>query len=75
MTSVFTNTDAFDVWLRPKSVLIGKGDPKLSPRNDFNNTARNTRTVDVGAYETRNLATNPGWKVAPGFKQPESKRD
>jgi hypothetical protein len=24
---------------------------------------------DVGAYETDGLATNPGWKVGPGFKQ------
>lgn len=23
---------------------------------------------DVGGYETDGLATNPGWKIVPGFK-------
>ncbi len=73
--SVFVGSDAFDVWPRPESALIGKGDAKLAPRSDFNNAPRGTQTVDVGAYETRGLTANFGWKVKPGFKQPPVKRD
>ena len=75
LSNAFGNSDPFDVWPRARSVLIGKGDPKFAPRNDFNKTSRNSATVDVGAYETKNSATNPGWKIIPGFKQMDIKRE
>jgi hypothetical protein len=68
-------TDPFDVWPRPKSALIGKGDARFAPRRDFNDAPRGTKSVDVGAYEARALTANPGWKVAPGFKPPSAKHD
>jgi hypothetical protein len=68
-------TDPFDVWPRPKSVLIGKGDARFAPRRDFNAAPRGVKSVDVGAYEARTLIANPGWKVVPGFKAPPTKHD
>jgi Right handed beta helix region len=75
LASAFFSSDVLDVWPRPESALIGKGDATLAPRGDFNDIPRGTKTVDVGAYETRSLNANPGWKVTPGFKQPSVKRD
>jgi len=73
--SAFSGSDAFDVWPRPMSALIRNGDATVAPRADFNDAPRGTKTVDVGAYETRGLNANPGWRVRPGFKQLPVKRD
>lgn len=48
------------------SALRGAGDPAYATTADFNGTARNGDN-DVGAY-TWTTAANPGWLVAPGFK-------
>lgn len=66
--SAFINPSAFDLWPRPTSVLIGSGDLSLVPPLDFNETTRSA-PYDVGAYETEGLSTNPGWRIAPEFKQ------
>ena len=67
-TSAFTNPAELDFWPPPGSILIGKADAGLTPAQDFNERGR-VSPFDVGAYETDGRATNPGWKVGPGFKQ------
>jgi hypothetical protein len=67
-TAAFTNPAQLDFWPPPASVLIGKADAGLTPTLDFNERTRQS-PFDVGAYETDGLATNPGWRVVPGFKQ------
>lgn len=67
-SSAFMNPAQLDFWPPPGSVLIGKADAGFTPPLDFNERAR-VGPFDVGAYETDGLATNPGWKVGPGFKQ------
>ncbi len=37
------------------------------PLTDFNGLPRTTYR-DVGAYSTRGLSQNVGWKLVPGFK-------
>jgi Right handed beta helix region len=66
--SAFTNPTGLDFWPPPGSILIGKADAGLTPAQDFNESGR-VSPFDVGAYETDGRATNPGWKVGPGFKQ------
>ena len=56
-----------DVWPRPGSILIGKSGVGFTPSLDFNGRTRQS-PFDIGAYETEGLATNPGWKIGPGFK-------
>ena len=67
-TAAFTNPAQLDFWPPPASVLIGKADAGFTPTLDFNERTRQS-PFDVGAYETDGLATNPGWRVGPGFKQ------
>jgi hypothetical protein len=66
--SVFTSPAQLDFWPRSGSILIGKADAGFTPTLDFNERRRMS-PFDVGGYETDGLATNPGWKVGPGFKQ------
>lgn len=66
--TVFNGPAQLDFWPRVGSVLIGKADVGFVPPLDFNEHAR-VSPFDVGGYETDGLATNPGWKVGPGFKQ------
>ena len=65
--AVFTNPAASDFWPTPGSPLIGSATSQYASAADFNNTSRVT-PFDVGAYETNNLTSNPGWKVVAGFK-------
>jgi hypothetical protein len=67
-TSAFTSPGQLDFWPPPASILIGKADAVFAAALDFNERLR-VSPFDVGAYETDGLATNPGWKVGPGFKQ------
>lgn len=67
-TRAFTNPTELDFWPLPGSILIGRAETESAPALDFNERARMS-PFDVGAYETDGLATNPGWKVRPGFKQ------
>jgi hypothetical protein len=75
IVDAFSNAESFDLWPQRKSVLIGAGVASFAPRGDFNNAQRGSRSVDVGAYETRNLSSNPGWKVVAGPKQFNDKRN
>jgi hypothetical protein len=66
--SAFVDTATKDLWPSPDSVLRGHADPVFVPELDFNRGRRKS-PYDVGAYETDGRATNPGWKVVPGFKK------
>ena len=66
--AAFTRPAELDFWPPPGSILIGRADAGLAPAIDFNERSR-VSPFDVGGYETDGLATNPGWKVGPGFKQ------
>jgi hypothetical protein len=55
-----------DVYPKAGSKLIDAGDPTHVVKDDFNGTLR-TGKPEAGAY-TYTTASNPGWKVAPGFK-------
>jgi hypothetical protein len=65
--SAFTNPATLDFWPPPASILIGKADAGFAPTLDFNERSR-LSPFGVGGYETDGLATNPGWKIVPGFK-------
>jgi hypothetical protein len=65
--AAFLNPDALDFWPRPGSPLLGAAEPRLAAAEDFNGTSRQS-PFDIGAYETEGAATNPGWRVQPGFK-------
>jgi hypothetical protein len=49
------------------------GSPGFVTGYDFNGTPR-TGAPDAGAY-THSTPSNPGWKVAPGFKQASATGD
>lgn len=66
--SAFVNPSGLDFWPTIGSILRNNANAAYIPLNDFNETPR-TSPYDVGAYETEGLSTNPGWKIAPGFKQ------
>ncbi len=65
--AAFVNAPNKDFWPRTGSVLRDRGADSHAAANDFNSTARVAPT-DVGAYETRGLAANPGWRIGEGFK-------
>lgn len=65
--AAFIDPGTANFWPQATSVLLGKGDPAYSPPIDFNNTSR-IDLIDVGAYETNGLLTNPGWQIQQGFK-------
>ncbi|MSP37306.1 MAG: hypothetical protein EXR70_02280 [Deltaproteobacteria bacterium] len=66
--NTFKSSDSFDLWPRANSALLGAGDVKFAPRDDFNGRPRAAAKVDIGAYEAKGQSDNPGWKIAPGFK-------
>ncbi len=55
-------------WPKSGSLLLNNADPTYTPKLDFNNTTRKS-PFDVGAYETGEYTTNPGWRIQPGFKK------
>jgi hypothetical protein len=55
-------------WPKLSSMLVNNADPVFAPKLDFNNTIRKS-PFDVGAYETDELNTNPGWQIQAGFKK------
>ena len=63
----FIDPETANLWPQATSVLLGKGALAYSPAIDFNNTSR-MDPIDVGAYETNGLPTNPGWRIQQGFK-------
>lgn len=62
----FINAAGRNVYPTSDSPLIGAGDPTYATSSDFNGTTR-LSSVDAGAYAWT-TTTNPGWQVAPGFK-------
>ena len=74
-SSTFANPAELDFWPRPKSALIGAADVSFAPGLDFNNMKRGRSTTDAGAYDTQKRARNPGWKIVPGFKSPDTATD
>ena len=65
--AAFIDPGSANFWPQPTSILLGKGDPAYSSAVDFNNTPRIV-PIDVGAYETNGLLSNPGWQIQQGFK-------
>ena len=65
--TAFIDPETANLWPQATSVLLGKGALAYSPAIDFNNTSR-IDPIDVGAYETNGLLTNPGWQIQQGFK-------
>jgi len=70
--SAFRDVQSKDLWPTSDSVLIGKAEASLVPALDFNGRDR-VSPYDVGAYETDGLSLNPGWKIAPDFKEAKTK--
>jgi len=62
----FLDATERDVYPTSDSPLLGVGDPTYATSIDFNGTQR-LGSVDAGAY-TWTGAQNPGWPIAPGFK-------
>ena len=67
-TRTFGAPDKKNYWPKPDSVLLNKANSAYTPKLDFNNTARKP-PFDVGAYETGEHPTNPGWRIQAGFKK------
>ena len=65
--TAFIDPETANLWPQATSALLGKGALAYSPVIDFNNTSR-IDPIDVGAYETNGLLTNPGWQIQEGFK-------
>ncbi len=66
-TQTFANPAAYDFWPKAGSVLRNSADTTHLPPFDFNGLPR-TPSRDVGAYSTRGLQQNVGWKIRGGFK-------
>lgn len=66
-SGAFVDPAAFDFWPRSGSPLRSVANASYAPGQDFNGTVR-TAPYDVGAYELEGLLSNPGWPIAPGFK-------
>jgi len=67
-TRTFGAPDKKSYWPKPGSFLLNKANPAFAPKLDFNGTARKP-PFDVGAYETGEHTTNPGWRIQAGFKK------
>ncbi len=70
MAAAFVAPEQNDFWPRPRSVLIGHAEAAFAPELDFNHVAREP-PGDIGAYESKGQAQNPGWKIQAGPKQVE----
>jgi hypothetical protein len=70
ISAAFVAPDQNDLWPRPGSVLIGHAEAAFAPELDFNHVAREPPS-DIGAYESKGQAGNPGWKIQAGPKQLE----
>jgi MYXO-CTERM domain-containing protein len=63
--------DDFDFYPTPSSLVRDAADPNGNayiPEEDFNGTARDGESPDVGAYEYDGDG-NPGWVVQETFKE------
>lgn len=61
-----------NVYPTTDSALLSVGDPAFKPQDDFNGTGRSSVT-DARAYAWTE-ATNPGWAIAPRFKNAAAAR-
>jgi len=68
ITEAFIDPAKNDYWPKTGSILLKNADPAYIPKLDVNNKTRKP-PFDVGAYETDELITNPGWRIQPGFKK------
>jgi len=68
ITRAFCDPAKKNYWPKSDSVLLNKADPAFAPKLDFNNTTRKP-PFDVGAYETAEHTSNPGWRIQAGFKK------
>jgi len=66
-SSALSSTARSDFWPAPRSILRNRGDIGRGAALDFN-SSRRRNPIDVGAYQTNGLASNPGWPVQSGFK-------
>jgi len=67
-TAAFVDPGHSDFWPKFGSPLIVAANEAYAPPTDFNATPRFS-PYDVGAYENDGLASNPGWRIATGFKE------
>jgi len=67
VSDAFNDPASHDYWPRRGSPLVGNGDPRHTPKLDFNCSIRQS-PFDVGAYESDGRASNPAWKIQPGRK-------
>jgi hypothetical protein len=65
VSAMFTGAPPNDVFPRAGGALVGTGDDRFTPTDDFNGTTRTTD--DVGAYAF-DADGNPGWVIVPGFR-------
>jgi chitodextrinase len=65
--TAFVNPSIMDFWPLAGSPLRNVADPAYLPVADFNGLPR-TNSRDVGAYSTKGLSSNVGWKIVPGIK-------
>jgi hypothetical protein len=68
MAEAFVAPEENDFWPKPGSVLVGRADAVFTRGLDFNHVPRKA-PGDVGAYESKGQAQNPGWKIQAGPKQ------
>lgn len=63
----FVSPGTRDFWPVTGSPLRNTAEASNLPLTDFNGLPRTTYQ-DVGAYSTKGLAQNMGWRIVPGFK-------
>ena len=66
--NAFIDASNRDFWPKVGSVLIKNAESALAPEQDFN-YSRRVNPSDVGTYETKGRASNPGWHITEGFKE------
>ena len=68
ITEAFCEPGKKNYWPKRGSLLLNNADPAFTPKLDFNNKTRKS-PFDVGAYETGEHSTNPGWRIQADFKK------
>lgn len=66
-SAAFVDAVNANFWPATGGLLRGAADGGVAVAKDFNGTTRNVPS-DVGAYESKGLATNPGWQIIAGLK-------
>jgi len=68
LATAFSDPAALQFYLPLGSPLIDTAEPKYYAIDDFNCLLRHQGPPDIGVYEA-STPENPGWLVAPGFKE------